>query len=154
MFVYTGSQLTPLLTQLNVWIASTAYVTLPEISSSKQLIFPYNKKYIISTLSGKILATFLIVLGHFFIVSPELTKYSILERFINIFLLIFIPWITNSFYIFLMMLLLYTLIDNLCEQLSNIPRADLEEWGWEKVEMLKKFQSAMNCPTFVLILVG
>lgn len=146
--------MTPLLTQCSLWIACTAYAALPEITASKKLIFPYDKKNIIFTLILKVSATFLVSLGNFLLVSPQLTKYSIIERFINIFSLVFVPWVSNNLFIFLMMLLLYTMIDNLCEQMSDIPESGIEKWSWKKVELMKKFQTFMNGPTLLMILVG
>ena len=102
----------------------------------------------------KIIASFFIVLGNFLIVSPHLSKYSSFEIFINIFILIFIPWTSNSLYVFASFLIIYTLIDNLCEDLSNMPKSHIEKWAWKKIKLLRKFQSFMNAPTFIMILVG
>ena len=154
LLFYTASQITPFTTQLCMWIASQAYVALPEITTNKKLMFPYKKKYVISTLILKFIASFLVVLGNFLTVSPQLTKFSNVESFINIFIFIFLPWISNSCYIFLMMLLLFTLIDNLCRYLSNIPSTGIESWGWKQIALCKKYQSVMNAPTLTMILIG
>ena len=102
----------------------------------------------------KIIASFLIVLGNFLIVSPHLSKYSTFEIFINIFISIFVPWTSNSIYVSASFLLIYTLIDNLCEDLSNMPKSQIEKWAWKKILLLRKFQSFMNAPTLAMILVG
>ena len=149
-----GSQITPFTAQFCIWIASRAFVSLPEISTNKKLLFPFKKKYIISTLILKFFATFLVVFGNFLTVSPQLTKFSNVESFINIFIFIFLPWMSNSCYIFLMMLLLFTLNDNLCQYLSNIPSSGIDKWGWKQIALVKKFQSFMNAPTLTMILVG
>ena len=154
LLLYTGSQVTPFTGQFCLWIASQAYVSLPEISTNKKLLFPYDKKCILSTLILKFSAAFLVVLGNFLTVSPHLSKFSNVESFINIFILIFLPWISNSCYVFFIMLLLFTLNDNLCQSFSDIPSSGREKWAWKQIALFKKFQSIMNAPTLTMISVG
>ena len=154
LLFYTGSQITPFTSQFTLWVACRAYVSLPEISTDKKLMFPYHKRYVISTLILKVFASFLVALGTVLTVSPHLTNFSRAESFINIFIIIFLPWMSNAFYIILLMLLLFTLNDNLCQCLSNIPLSGIEQWGWKQIDLVKKFQSVMNAPVLTMILVG
>ena len=154
LLFYTASQITPFTATFVLWIISKAYVSLPEISTNRELMFPHHKKYVILTLILKFFASFLVVLGNFLTVSPQMAKFSNVEKFINIFIFIFIPWFSNSCYIFLMMLLLFTLNDNLCHYLSNIPSSGIEKWGWKQIALVRKFQYFMNAPTLAMILIG
>ena len=50
LLFYMGSQITPITAQVCLWIACQTYVSLPEISTNKKLMFPYKKKNIMTTL--------------------------------------------------------------------------------------------------------